>query len=263
MSGLIVTDLTVAAGGRDIVAAASLTAPPGAVTALIGPNGAGKTTLIRAVLGLVHPASGAIAYDNRPLATLTPIQRAKFCAYVEQSATTSERLTVRDAVALGRIPFQSALQSRHGPTDDAAIAAAVAAIDLAPLAARQYNTLSGGEQQRTQLARALAQEPQLLLLDEPTSHLDIEGQLSVLELLHARARAGCTILLAIHDLNLAARYADHLVVMKSGRILAAGPPSGILTPELIHMTYGVHASIFHPPGSTAPVVVYERPDRRD
>ena len=258
MSGLVVRDVEVRAGDRAIVSAASFTASAGAVTALIGPNGAGKTTLMAALLGMRRLAAGTVSFDGQDLIAQPAADRARLCAYVEQSAATPERLTVHDVVALGRIPFQSTWRTAPSEHDDVVVAAALAELDITGFTHRLYHTLSGGEQQRVQMARALAQEPRLLLLDEPTSHLDIEAQLLALELLHDRSRRGCTVLLAMHDLNLAARYCDHLVVLKAGRVVAEGPPAEVLTPERLLDVYGVHATIVRTSGSDLPVVIYER-----
>lgn len=263
MSGLVVRDAEVRAGGRAILAAASFTAPIGAVTGIIGPNGAGKSTLIGAVLGLRPLATGTIAFEGADLPNMPAADRAKLCAYVEQSADTPERLTVRDVVALGRVPFQSAWQSAPTAEDEAIVAAAIAELALGAFTARLYHTLSGGEQQRVQIARALAQEPRLLLLDEPTSHLDIQAQLLTLDLLTRRARAGCTVVLAMHDLNLAARYCDHLVALNAGSTVAEGAPADVLTPERLLDVYGVHASIIRLPGSAVPHVIYDRAELDD
>jgi iron complex transport system ATP-binding protein len=258
MSGLVVRDAEVRAGGRAIVSAAGFTAPPSAMTALLGPNGAGKSTLLGALIGLRKLETGAVRFDDADLSAMRAADRAKLCAYVEQSATTPERLTVQDVVALGRVPFQSTWQPAPTAQDDAIVANAISALNLNDFAARLFDTLSGGEQQRVQIARALAQQPKLLLLDEPTSHLDIEAQLTTLNLLRRHARAGCTVVLAMHDLNLAARYCDHLVVMKAGTVVAEGPPTDVLTPELLLDVYGVHASIVRLPGNPLPLVVYDR-----
>ena len=196
--------------------------------------------------------------DGTELPQMRPAERARLVAYIEQSSTTSERLTVRDVVALGRIPFQSTWQSMPAPADERVVEAAIDELGVREFADRLYYSLSGGEQQRVQLARALAQEPRLLLLDEPTSHLDIQAQLLVLDLLRRRARAGTTVLLALHDLNLAARFCDHLVVMDGGRAVAEGPPAEVLSPRVLLQVYGVHADIVTLPGSTYPLVVYDR-----
>lgn len=214
------------------------------MTALIGPNGAGKSTLLTALIGLRRLSAGSVTFGGHDLVAMPAAERAKLCAYVEQSAATPERLTVRDVVGLGRIPFQSTWQTSLTGDDGALVAAALDALSMSGFAQRLYHTLSGGEQQRVQMARALAQEPKLLLLDEPTSHLDIEAQLLALDVLRDRARAGCTVLLAMHDLNLAARFCDHLVVLKGGHVVAEGAPSDVLTPERLLDVYGVHATIF-------------------
>ncbi|MBN8995828.1 MAG: ABC transporter ATP-binding protein [Rhizobiales bacterium] len=258
MSGLVLRDVEVRAGGRAIVADASLAAPKGRVTGLLGPNGAGKSTLLAATLGLRRLAQGSVHFDGLDLAAMPAAERARLAAYVEQSAATSERLTVRDVVALGRIPYQSVWQSGPGAGDEAIVASALAALGVTGFGDRLYQTLSGGEQQRVQIARALAQEPTLLLLDEPTSHLDIEAQLTTLDLLRERAQAGCTIILAMHDLNLAARHCDHLAVMKDGRVVAEGAPAAVLSAPLLLDVYGVHATIVQLPGHGAPLVVYDR-----
>src|SRR5690606_6015064 len=154
----------------------SFAAPAGQVIGLIGPNGAGKSTLLAALLGLVS-AQGTIRFEDADLPSMPRRDRARLAAMVEQSASTEERLTVRDVVALGRIPFEPAWQAEPGPGDAAVIEAALKETGMTAFATRLFHTLSGGEQQRVHLARALAQEPRLLLLDEPTSHLDIAGQL--------------------------------------------------------------------------------------
>ncbi|WP_423065257.1 ABC transporter ATP-binding protein [Devosia sp. CN2-171] len=258
MSGLAVSNVEVRAGEVTILSGTGLTAPAGAVTGLIGPNGAGKSTLIGAVVGLRRLSRGTITFDGADLPQMRPAKRAKLVAYVEQSSTTSERLTVRDVVALGRIPFQSTWQSVPTPADERVVETAIDELGVREFAGRLYHSLSGGEQQRVQLARALAQEPQLLLLDEPTSHLDIKAQLLVLDLLRRLTQAGSTVLLAMHDLNLAARFCDHLVVMHGGRVVAEGASSEVLTPSLLLEVYGVHANIVTLPGSARPLVIYDR-----
>lgn len=259
MSGLVVSNAAVQAGDRAILSGVSFAAPAGWVTGLIGPNGAGKSTLIAAMLGLRRLSAGSIRFGGVDLPAMPPAERAKLCAYVEQFATTPERLTVADVVGLGRLPFQSAWQSAPSPQDDAIVVAALHDTGTVGFTGRLYDTLSGGEQQRVQIARALAQEPRLLLLDEPTSHLDIQAQLLALELLRQRAAGGCTVVLALHDLNLAARYCDRLVVLAGGRVAADGAPADILDPSLLLSVYGVHATVARLPGSAHPLVVYDRP----
>ena len=258
MSGLVVRDLQVSLDKHPIIRDVSFSAPAGAVTGFIGPNGAGKSTLLAAILGLRRPSGGTITFDGIDLPAMAAAERAKLCAYVEQFATTTERLTVRDVVALGRVPFQSTWQASPSARDQAIVAAALETMGVAEFAGRLYLTLSGGQQQRVQIARALAQEPRLLLLDEPTSHLDIQAQLRVLALLRRRASVGCTVLLAMHDLNLALRYCDHVVVLQSGRVVAEGAPGLVLDADLLRRVYGVEASIVRLTGSSHPIVVYDQ-----
>jgi iron complex transport system ATP-binding protein len=239
--GLVVRNASVSRGGGFTVKDASFTAPAGQVTGLVGPNGAGKSTMLGAVLGLHRLDRGAARFQGVDLATLDRRSRARLMAYVEQSAATEERLQVSDVVALGRIPHSSAWQDISG-NDRAIIDKALARVGMSHFATRLFTTLSGGEQQRVHIARALAQEPELLLLDEPTSHLDIRGQLQVLDLLRDFATSGATVLLVLHDLNLALACCDWLVVMNSGQVVAEGRPDEVLTERLIAKVYGVRAS---------------------
>jgi iron complex transport system ATP-binding protein len=257
MIGLAVSHLKAGAGRVTILGDMSFSAPAGAVTGLIGPNGAGKSTLIGAVVGLRPPVAGEVTFEGRHLVGMSAGERARLLAHVEQSASTTERLRVRDVVRLGRIPFQSTWQAAPSAEDEAIVDGAIAELGIEAFAGRLYHSLSGGEQQRVQLARALAQQPKLLLLDEPTSHLDIEAQLRVLGLLRRRADAGCTVLLALHDLNLAARFCDHLVVLKQGGVAAEGAPAEVLTAELLRDVYRVHATVTRLSGSPYPHVVYD------
>ena len=263
MTGLVISGAEVRAGQKAILAGVSLSAEKGTVTGLLGPNGAGKSTLILAALGLVPLAAGRVTFEGAELPGMRPADRARLCAYVEQAATTAERLTVRDVVALGRVPFQSAWQAAPSERDEELVATTLAELGMAAFANRLYHTLSGGEQQRVQIARALAQEPRLLLLDEPTSHLDIRAQLMVLETLRRRANSGCMVLVALHDLNLASRYCDRLVILDAGRVAAEGPPADVLDPALLRAVYGVHATIAQLPDTPAPLVIYDRPAVED
>lgn len=255
---LRVENLSVEKGRKSILSEVGFTALAGAVTGLIGPNGAGKSTLMTALLGLT-PSSGKASFATYDLLRMPRRDRARLVAYVEQSASTEERVTVSDVVALGRIPFEAAWQSEPTPQDQAIIAAALRDTGMTEFATRRFSTLSGGEQQRVHVARALAQEPQLLLLDEPTSHLDIRAQLQLLSLLRQRAKAGTTILVALHDLNLAIRFCDHLVVLHAGRLVAEGDPAEILTPSLLRDVYGVEARLVEGADAARPTIVFEEP----
>jgi iron complex transport system ATP-binding protein len=253
---LTASGLTVKKAGKAILSDVSFSAPHGRITGLIGPNGAGKSTLLTSLLGLVA-ATGKAAFAGLDLFDMPRRERARIMAYVEQSASTEERLTVRDVVALGRIPFEPAWQAAPGPEDEAIIANALFETGMESFATRRFSTLSGGEQQRVHVARALAQQPRLLLLDEPTSHLDIRAQLQLLSLLEHKAEAGMTIVIALHDLNLAARFCDHLVVLSAGQLAAAGASAEILTPDLLHAVYGVSARLVPDGPSGRSLIAYD------
>lgn len=257
--GLAVRGVSVRLGAQTILDTVDLTAKAGAVTGLIGPNGAGKSTLLRTILGLTPIAGGSIAFDGADLLVMAGRRRAQFAAFVEQSAGTDARLTAREVVMLGRIPFQTVWQVSPTPEDAGIVDAALVAVDMTSFADRHYHTLSGGEQQRIQIARSLAQQPRLLLLDEPTSHLDVHAQLATLGLLQQRAKAGGTVLLALHDLNLAAGFCDRLILLHSGRLVASGPPEQVLTPALLRSVYGVEVTVLRHPRSGRPLIAYDLP----
>ena len=259
MSELSVKDLTVRVGDRSILDGVSLAARQGTVTGLIGPNGAGKSTLMRAILGVAPIEGGTISFEGADLLSTPRRQRARFTAYVEQDSSTDARLSVREVAMLGRIPFQSVWQGAPSPTDVAEVDAGLAATGMSGFTHRLYHTLSGGEQQRVQIARALAQHPRLLLLDEPSSHLDVHAQLAMLDLLRRRAAAGTTMLLALHDLNLAAAFCDSLVVLHRGRAVAGGAPAEVLTPALLREVYDVDATILDHPHTGRPLIAYDLP----
>ena len=235
-------DLTRRVRGRALVAGVSLELRPGEMLGLIGPNGSGKSTLLRMLAGLVRPDGGHVALDGRPLQAMPARQIARHIALVAQSAETSDRITVRDAVALGRTPWLDALRP-WSPADEAHVAQALARVDMTHLAGRDWSTLSGGERQRAHIARALAQAPQILLLDEPTNHLDIRHQLAILDLVGG---LGLTTVIALHDLNQAMRC-DRLAVMQGGRLVALGPPDRVLTPDLLARVFHVRASTLTDP----------------
>ena len=259
MRGLEVSAASVTVGSNALLDTVTFTAPRGLLTGLIGPNGAGKSTLMRAVLGLQPLTSGAITFDGRDLPSMPRRDRARISALVEQSSASDTHFSGRDVVLLGRIPFQSVWQAAPSPDDEVAVAAALEAVGMSSFAMRLYQTLSGGEQQRLQIARALAQQPQLLLLDEPTNHLDVNAQLTTLALMRDRAKAGATILLALHDLNLAAAYCDSLVVLHRGRVAAQGAPGDVLTPALMRAVYQVDTSVLPHPATGRPILAYNSP----
>ncbi|MEI4488656.1 ABC transporter ATP-binding protein [Frigidibacter sp. MR17.14] len=223
-------------GSHWIVQDVTLEIAPGEVFGLIGPNGSGKSTLLRLLAGLSRPTRGEALLDGTPLGRLGAREVARRLAFVQQQAETADRITVRDAVELGRTPWLSALQP-WSAEDDRHVARAIAATDMQRFEARDWATLSGGERQRVHIARALAQQPRVLLLDEPTNHLDIRHQLSILQLV---AGLGLTTVIALHDLN-QAMGCDRLGVMQGGRLVAVGAPAEILTPPLLERVFGVRA----------------------
>ncbi|WP_309713860.1 ATP-binding cassette domain-containing protein [Pseudolysinimonas sp.] len=238
---LSAADVTVRIDDNALVDAAAFEAPAGAVTALLGPNGAGKSTLLRVVAGVLRPASGTVHFDGADLLAMRRRDRARRVALVEQEATTELPLTGRAVVELGRTPHE-ALLGGHDPSSDEIVTQALTDAGALPFADRELPSLSGGERQRVLLARALAQQPQLLLLDEPMNHLDIAAQLDVLGLLARLASDGVTVLTAMHDLALAASHADYVVVLAGGRVIASGSTAATLTPDLVHDVYGVRAA---------------------
>ncbi|ODT78427.1 MAG: hypothetical protein ABS76_23850 [Pelagibacterium sp. SCN 64-44] len=258
-AGLDIAGISVRAGGRTLLDRVDFTAARGAVTGLIGPNGAGKSTLMRAFLGLMPKVEGRVCFNGADLLAMPGRTRAQLAAFVEQSGGTDARLTARDVVLLGRIPFQSLWQSGPSPEDARIAGEALDAVTMGDFAGRLYHTLSGGEQQRVQIARALAQQPQLLVLDEPTNHLDIQAQLATLTLLRRLAAAGATVVVALHDLNLAAGFCDHLVVLNAARLAAAGPPGSVLTPALLRDIYQVEAVVLAHPQTGRPMLAYGPP----
>ncbi len=244
-------------GGRWVVDGVDATPPPGALTGLLGPNGAGKTTLLRLIAGLLTPEAGAVLVSDPdatdpapavPVHTMARRVRARHVALLEQDSGAAAPLSVREVVALGRIPYRTL----WGSDDDAgAVDRALTAASAAHLAGRAWATLSGGERQRVHIARALAQEPQVLLLDEPTNHLDVAAQLSMLAFVRD---LGVTSVAALHDLNLAAAFCEHVIVLSAGRLAAAGAPSDVLTPALLHEVYGVDAEVLTHPRTGRPVI---------
>jgi iron complex transport system ATP-binding protein len=220
---------------HDIISDASLDIERGRLTALIGPNGAGKTTLLRMLLGTIAPSLGTILFRDKPIETWSRRDLARAIGVVPQSEG-EPLFSVRDLVAMGRYPHLGAWQ-REREEDARAVDHALARCDVAQFADRWMTTLSGGEQQRVRLARALAQEPEILVLDEPTASLDIRHEMAAFELLRRLRIEGTTILVSTHNLNLAARYADTLVLMSRGRILARGAAAVVLTPTRIATVY--------------------------
>lgn len=232
-------DLTWVAGGRTVVRGVTMSVAPGETVGLIGPNGAGKSSLLRCLAGLRAPTSGRVRYDGDDLAALDARQVARQLAFVEQTGESDVDVRVADVVALGRTPFRDRWRGLSA-ADHVIVDAALDHLGLAGFRGRYWSTLSGGERQRAHIARALAQRPAALLLDEPTNHLDIRHQLELMELL---ARTGQTVLTALHDLALAARYCDRLVLLHRGEVVADGPPGEVLTRERLRVVYEVDVRV--------------------
>lgn len=242
MTSVAVDGLSVTLDGATILAGVSCAVSAGGWLALIGPNGAGKSTLVRAAAGLV-PYQGTVLLGGADASTLRARDRARLVAYVPQEPVLPPDMTVEQYVMLGRTPHLGYL-STPGRHDKARARAALDRLDVARFAARRLATLSGGERQRAVLARALASDPSVLLLDEPTSMLDVGHQQQVLELVDRLRRDGrLTVLSTLHDLTAAGQYADELVLLHEGRVVASGPPPAVLTAALIESVYAARVAV--------------------
>jgi len=226
--------------GHWLVREISLTISPGRLTALVGPNGSGKTTLLRLMAGVRLPGYGSVRMGKRDLHSIPPRQLARRITFVPQDTHLSFAFTVRDAVAMGRHPHLGRFE-RKGQADRRAIQESMDRADVSRLADRLVTEISGGERQRVIIARSLATEADVILLDEPTASLDIYHALEILDLCKELASGDKTVIFAIHDLNAAARFADDVVLMKEGRLFAHGPPAEILTDSAVKHVFGVEA----------------------
>jgi iron complex transport system ATP-binding protein len=224
----------------------------GEIVALVGPNGAGKSTLLAALAGELAPTEGTVELDGRSLAHWSPLDMARRRAVLPQSHTVGFPFTAREVVAMGRAPW---VRTELRELDDEKIAAAMAAADVEHLAARSFPTLSGGERARVALARVLAQDTGTLLLDEPTAALDLGHQEAVLNLATTRAKDGSAVVVVLHDLGIAAAYADRVAVLESGHIAADGPPRKVLTTELLSRVYQHPVEVLDHPVTGAQLVL--------
>ncbi|WP_436777382.1 ABC transporter ATP-binding protein [Yinghuangia sp. YIM S09857] len=228
--------------------------PSGAVTTIIGPNGCGKSTLLRTLSRLLKPARGAVVLDGEDIAGLKTRDVAKKLGLLPQAPVAPEGLTVADLVARGRHPHQSWL--RQWSSDDASVVGrALEMTGVADLADRPVDSLSGGQRQRVWISMTLAQGTDLLLLDEPTTYLDLAHAVDVLDLVDDLHEAGRTVVMVLHDLNLAVRYSDNLVVMRAGSILAQGHPRDVISAELLYEAFGLRAAVIEDPVGDRPLVV--------
>lgn len=229
--------------------------PHGGFTAIIGPNACGKSTLLRSLARLLKPRDGSVVLDGQDIHRYPAKEVARRLGLLPQTATAPDGITVADLVARGRYPHQSLLR-QWSAADETAVAHAMAATGVTELSTRRVDELSGGQRQRVWVAMVLAQETSLLLLDEPTTFLDIAHQVELLDLFADLNRTrGCTLVAVLHDLNQAARYADHLIAMRDGSVVAAGPPSEVLTADLVEAVFGLPCIVIDDPESHTPLVV--------
>ncbi|GBD11848.1 Fe(3+) dicitrate transport ATP-binding protein FecE [bacterium HR23] len=246
-------DLVIEAQARRILDRVNLQAGRGEFIGLVGPNGAGKTTLLKAILGLVSPREGVVFLDGRSLARLPPREVARHIGYVPQALPETPAFTTLEVVLMGRYPHLGPFQV-EGEGDRRIALEALRTTETHHLALRPVATLSGGERQRVFLARALAQQAPLLLLDEPIAHLDIQHQIKVMEMVRDLTSRGVTAIAALHDLELAGLYCHRLVLLHQGRVVAEGPPDAVLTPANLEEVFGVSALIYRDPATGRLVV---------
>ena len=252
---LKIQNLSVNYGPRRILHDISLNVQSGEVLALIGPNGAGKSTLIRAVSGVIPSAGGSVRTDENDFASLAPIQRARYIATVPQAVSLPPAYTVWETVLFGRTPYLGFLGQPSQKDEDIA-RQSLGRVSALPFVDRRVGELSGGEQQRVLLARALCQSTPILLLDEPTAHLDLQYQVGLLELVSELAhRDHLAVLIALHDLNLTAHYADRIALMVAGRLRAVGTPKEVLEPGLIEEAYCLPVHVVRHPFLDLPLVL--------
>lgn len=240
---------------RAVVRDLDLEIPHARVTVIVGANGCGKSTLLRGLGRLMRPSSGRVTLDGHDIRSLHTRRVAAALGVLPQQPLAPEGITVADLVSRGRHPHRGVV-SRWGQADERAVAHALAATSMQDLAGRRVEELSGGQRQRVWIAMMLAQDPAIMLLDEPTTYLDISHQVEVLDLLLRLNRArGTTVAMVLHDLQLAARYADHLVVMGEGSVMRQGRPVEVLTPEVVRAAFGLDAVVVPDPVAGSPMVV--------
>ncbi|GKW31996.1 Fe(3+) dicitrate transport ATP-binding protein FecE [Pectobacterium carotovorum subsp. carotovorum] len=251
---LTTQNLTAGYGDKRILDGLSLSLPAGKITALLGPNGCGKSTLLKCFAKLLTPESGTIQLNGKSLSTFSARQLSRHLALLPQQHLTPEGITVRDMVAYGRSPWLS-LWGRLSPDDRQRVQLAMEKTHIVNLADKRLTDLSGGQRQRAFLAMLLAQDTPVVLLDEPTTYLDINHQVELMKLLRELNQAGKTVVTVLHDLNQASRYCDHLVMLADGRVMAEGSPHEVMKPELLQRVFSIDAEIHAEPVSGQPMCV--------
>jgi iron complex transport system ATP-binding protein len=247
--------LTVGYGEEPVVRDLDLTIADGRVTTIVGPNGCGKSTLLRTMARLLKPSSGTVLLDGEPVRDIATREVARRMALLPQSPIAPDGLLVRDLVGRGRHPHQRWF-SQWSPDDEAIVESALAMTDTSDLRDRALDQLSGGQRQRAWIAMTLAQDTEIMLLDEPTTYLDLAHQVEVLDLVtRLNRQRGRTVVMVLHDLNLAARYSDVIVVMKDGVVVREGDPTTVFTPEMLAEVFGLDADVLTDPGTGLPIVV--------
>ncbi|WP_018349728.1 ABC transporter ATP-binding protein [Longispora albida] len=255
MAALTGKDLTLRYGERTVASGLDLDLPSGKVSVLVGPNACGKSTALRALSRLLTPSAGSVLLDGSPVRDLPAREFALRLALLPQAPIAPDGITVRDLVARGRTPHQRWWRQWSG-ADESIVDRALAATGATELGERTLDELSGGQRQRVWIAMALAQDTEVLLLDEPTTYLDLGYQVDVLELVTELNREhGTTIVMVLHDLNQACRYADHLVAMRAGEVVAAGRPSEVVTPELVRDVFELDCQVMTCPVAGTPIVI--------
>lgn len=260
MSILQAQQLDIGYGATRIVQDLSFSPPPGKVTALIGPNGCGKSTLLKAFARILTPQSGSLSLDGKAYRDLSARDLARKVAFLPQVLPIPEGVSVRQLVAYGRSPHNS-LWGRLSGADQHSVEQALQRMELKTLADRPLSDLSGGQRQRAWLAMILAQDAAIVLLDEPTTYLDISHQVELLDLMRALSAEGKTVITVLHDINQACRYADHLAVMQAGRLVASGAPGDVLNAELVRRVFDVQVQIMQEPVAGTPMCIVERSTR--
>ncbi|MBQ4775430.1 Fe(3+) dicitrate ABC transporter ATP-binding protein FecE [Pectobacterium versatile] len=251
---LTTQNLTAGYGDKRILDGLSLSLPAGKITALLGPNGCGKSTLLKCFAKLLTPESGTIQLNGKPLSAFSARQLSRHLALLPQQHLTPEGITVRDMVAYGRSPWLS-LWGRLSPDDRQRVQLAMEKTHIVDLADKRLTDLSGGQRQRAFLAMLLAQDTPVVLLDEPTTYLDINHQVELMKLLRELNQAGKTVVTVLHDLNQASRYCDHLVMLADGRVMAQGSPHEVMKPALLQQVFSIDAEIHAEPVSGQPMCV--------